>query len=174
VNAIADALSPFGELRLDFPLTPTKLLEVIEGRSLAKREGPPPASSAPQVQAVAPPPTLAAASAGAPQVPAASAPATVIDGTWKLTLATPLGPQTFTAEFETNGSVITGRLMQGDFEPAPFEGTVDGTKAVWDLKVTKPIKITLKYNVEFDGPKLVGKVKMGIFGTAKLVGERMP
>src|SRR5262249_47481082 len=32
INAIADALSPFGELRLDLPLTPSKILEVVEGR----------------------------------------------------------------------------------------------------------------------------------------------
>ena len=37
VNAIADALAPFGELPFELPLTPTKLLEVIEGRSLARK-----------------------------------------------------------------------------------------------------------------------------------------
>jgi carbon-monoxide dehydrogenase large subunit len=29
VNAIADALAPFGELPLDLPLTPSKLLKMI-------------------------------------------------------------------------------------------------------------------------------------------------
>src|SRR3546814_9162074 len=32
VNAIADALAPFGELKLEFPLTPSRLLAHIEGR----------------------------------------------------------------------------------------------------------------------------------------------
>ena len=36
VNAIADALTPFGEIPLDLPLTPAKILAVIEGRH---REG---------------------------------------------------------------------------------------------------------------------------------------
>ncbi|MGA8756272.1 MAG: xanthine dehydrogenase family protein molybdopterin-binding subunit, partial [Stellaceae bacterium] len=35
VNAIADALAPFGEVPVELPLTPTKLLSVIEGRNLA-------------------------------------------------------------------------------------------------------------------------------------------
>ncbi len=35
VNAIADALATFGEVPLDLPLTPAKLLSVIEGRPLA-------------------------------------------------------------------------------------------------------------------------------------------
>jgi carbon-monoxide dehydrogenase large subunit len=175
VNAIADALSPFGELKLQFPLTPTRLLEVIEGRSMGPQAhvpAPPPPPEPVTGSVVPSPATIHAASAGAPQAPVAAEPATMIDGTWKLTLATPLGPQSFIGEFETNGNLIKGRLLTGDFEPAPFDGTIDGKKAMWDLKVTKPIKITLKYNVEFDGPKLTGKVKMGIFGTAKLVGER--
>lgn len=35
VNAIADALAPFGQLELTLPLTPTRLLSVIEGRDMA-------------------------------------------------------------------------------------------------------------------------------------------
>jgi len=35
INAIADALAPFGEVPLNLPLTPTKLLSVIEGRNMA-------------------------------------------------------------------------------------------------------------------------------------------
>src|SRR6202012_3163778 len=37
INAIADALSPFGEIPLDLPLSPAKLLGLIEGRPLAKK-----------------------------------------------------------------------------------------------------------------------------------------
>jgi hypothetical protein len=40
------------------------------------------------------------------------------------------------------------------------EVTLDANHAVWNLKVTQPISLTLKYDVEFDGDKLVGKVKM--------------
>jgi carbon-monoxide dehydrogenase large subunit len=48
VNAIADALAPFGEVPLDLPLTPVKILEVIEGRSLRVQAGAagPPADTA--------------------------------------------------------------------------------------------------------------------------------
>ncbi len=174
VNAIADALSPFGELTLRLPLTPTRLLEHIEGVSLAPQE---PSSAAigesgPVEVAVTPAEVPIAAAVGAPQTPTVAA--TVIDGDWQLTLSTPLGPQTFSAKFETAGSVIRGLFIAGKYDPTPFEGTLEGNKALFDLKVTKPAKVTLKYAIDFDGPKLTGKVKMGIFGTAKLVGERMP
>lgn len=34
-NAIADALSPFGEIELNLPLTPAKILDTIEGRDIS-------------------------------------------------------------------------------------------------------------------------------------------
>jgi carbon-monoxide dehydrogenase large subunit len=34
VNAIADALAPFGEVAVELPLTPAKLLGIIEGRDI--------------------------------------------------------------------------------------------------------------------------------------------
>ena len=41
------------------------------------------------------------------------------------------------------------------------------------MKVTKPVSLTLKYDLQIDGDKMTGKVKMGFFGTAKVSGERM-
>jgi carbon-monoxide dehydrogenase large subunit len=35
VNAINDALAPFGEMPLDLPFTPSRVLSVIEGRDIA-------------------------------------------------------------------------------------------------------------------------------------------
>ena len=35
------------------------------------------------------------------------------------------------------------------------------------------MKITLKYDITVEGDRLTGKVKMGIFGSAKLTGERV-
>jgi carbon-monoxide dehydrogenase large subunit len=165
VNAIADALAPFGPLPLDLPLTPTKLLEVIEGRSLAPQA----VSHVAAVAVPAPAPVPAAE----PVQPTAAAAGRSAGGKWKMVLATPLGPQTFLGYFATEGTVITGSLHSGDLDPASFEGVLEGNRAKWDLKVTKPVSITLKYDVLFDGDKLTGKVKMGIFGSAKLAGERM-
>ena len=42
----------------------------------------------------------------------------------------------------------------------------------FDLKVEKPMKITLKYDLEITGDTLAGKCKMGMFGSAKVTGSR--
>jgi carbon-monoxide dehydrogenase large subunit len=171
VNAIADALAPFGGLRgeLELPLSPSKLLGIIEGRSMAPQPKLAAPVASPVQQVVAPPsPPPTAALPAVPQA-VVSRP----DGMWKLVLATPLGPQSFTGRLATEGNVVTGTLYSGDLDPATFVGTADGNHLKWDLKVTKPVSITLKYDVTIDGDKLTGKVKMGIFGNAKLSGERM-
>ena len=176
VNAIADALSPFGEIKLEFPMTPTRLLAHIEGRPEIAEHAKPVVAPVPE-PTVATTPTVAPVqnvfSPSAPQEQIAAPAAVQIDGNWKFVLSTPLGPQAFTGRMSTDGNNLTGVFIM-NMDEAHFTGTFKGNHLVWDLKVTKPMKITLKYEAHIDGDKLLGKCKMGIFGTAKLVGERVP
>ncbi|MGO9933321.1 MAG: xanthine dehydrogenase family protein molybdopterin-binding subunit [Steroidobacteraceae bacterium] len=165
VNAIADALAPFGEVPVDLPLTPAKLLSVIEGRNLgaAVRIKPKVGSASVEVRPVIEIP--------APQAPVALPCEDLIDGDWKMVLSTPMGPQEMTGHFASDGHSLKGYLSSPEGQQS-FTGTVEGNRLQFDLKVVKPLKITLKYDIEVEGDKLIGKVKMGIFGSAKLRGER--
>jgi carbon-monoxide dehydrogenase large subunit len=161
VNAIADALSPFNARCLELPLTPSRILELIEGRTPSKKghgdgadEGAP-AQAAPIAQA-APPPAAAEVR---------------IDGAWNMVLATPVGPQAMVARFATAGAMLTGTL-ESDQGNMDFEGQVEGNRLIWSMKVTKPMPLTLKYDIQVDGDTLSGKAKMGMFGTSKVTGER--
>jgi carbon-monoxide dehydrogenase large subunit len=158
VNAIADALSPFGEVPVVLPLTPAKLLSVIEGRDIAV------AVAVAEPQPAAPP-------QGAKAVEAAAGEG-VIDGDWEMVMSTPMGPQEMQGHFETDGEALSGYLRSAQGQQA-FTGIVQGGRVKFDLKVEKPMKITLKYEITVAGDRLTGKVKMGIFGSAKLAGERM-
>jgi carbon-monoxide dehydrogenase large subunit len=170
VNAIADALAPFGDVPVDLPLTPAKLLDIIDGKPSgtkpASRFGPTPGASVVQASRAAEPLNPAVQ---APQVPA---PAVGIDGMWKMAISAAMGSQEMTAKFATDGEQLTGTLSSemGDQE---FAGAVSGNTLKWEMKVTKPMALTLKYDVQVEGDKLSGKVKMGVFGNAKLSGERM-
>ncbi|HVL00271.1 MAG TPA: molybdopterin cofactor-binding domain-containing protein, partial [Dongiaceae bacterium] len=167
VNAIADALSPFGEVPVDLPLTPAKLLSVIEGRDLVS---PTVAPEVPVTVAVAAP-VVTETPASKPAAPKAEQ--IVIDGDWKMVLSTPVGPQEMTGHFETNGTALSGYLAAAEGQQA-FTGTVqNGNNLVFDLKVEKPLKITLKYNLIVEGNRISGKCKMGIFGSAKLTGQKL-
>jgi carbon-monoxide dehydrogenase large subunit len=94
-----------------------------------------------------------------------------IDGSWNMVLATPVGPQKIVGRFNTGGAVLKG-VLESDQGSQSFEGTVAGNRLKWEMKVTKPIPITLKYVITVTGNQLNGKVKMGLFGTANLSGER--
>ena len=178
VNAIADALSPFGEVPLDLPLTPSKILSVIEGRPIAPSH----ASSGPTGPAEAEPapvptteePGISAALAGVdPATMEAAAHAAHVDGAWKMTMFPPIGsPQEMTGHFTTEGEILKGRL-DSDQGAMDFEGTISGSHLRWEMKVTKPMPVTLKYNIEVTGDQMAGKVKMGMFGTARVTGERI-
>jgi len=177
VNAIADALSVFGEVPVDLPLTPAKLLSVIEGRDIAgaAKHAKPPARSTTVEEAPAieiPPPQASAASPVYAQAAmSAASSAQLIDGDWNMVLSTPMGPQEMMGHFECDGYAVSGYISSPEGRQS-FTGTIEGNCLKFDLKVVKPMKITLKYDVEVMGDRLVGKVKMGIFGSAKLSGER--
>lgn len=88
-----------------------------------------------------------------------------------MVLATPVGPQEMMGHFETDGSSLSGYLSSAEGQQS-FTGTVEGNQLKFDLKVEKPMKLTLKYDIVIEGDTLTGKVKMGIFGKAKLTGKR--
>lgn len=170
INAIADALSPFGEIALSLPLTPAKILSVIEGRDLTAVAVPTKPAADSRPESVAPPVAMQTPEAIAPV--AASIAEALIDGDWKMVLSTPVGPQEMKGHFETDGASLSGYLSAAEGQQA-FTGTVEGNRVKFDLKVDKPMKLTLKYDIAVEGNRLVGKVKMGIFGSAKLTGERI-
>ncbi|MFM5908408.1 MAG: xanthine dehydrogenase family protein molybdopterin-binding subunit, partial [Novosphingobium sp.] len=168
VNAIADALSPFGEIEeLRLPLTPARILDVIEQRDVSGH-------GAPQMDATMPPPAPPPAPASAapePEPAAASGPAS-IDGDWNAVLKTPMGPQAMVLTLRSDGSAVSGALSSPEGAQEFTGGTLEGSRVRFDLKVEKPMKITLKYDIEIQGDTLAGKCKMGMFGSAKVTGTR--
>ena len=162
----ADALSIFGEVPVELPLTPAKLLSVIEGRDIAAHTHAKPATGPASAKPLLEAPAVATLDETPPLVSA------LIDGDWKMVLSTPMGPQEMKGHFESNGQSLSGFLSSPEGQQS-FTGTVEGRRVLFDLKVVKPMKITLKYDLTVEGDKLTGKVKMGIFGSAKLAGDRV-
>lgn len=172
VNAIADALSPFGDVPVELPLTPVKLLSVIEGRDLSTPTPQAPVSSSPSptvTSTVAPEPEQAPAPSAAP--PADTA--VVVDGDWNMVLSTPMGPQEMVGHFETSGNSLSGYLSSKEGQMAFDGGTVDGGNIKFNLTVEMGMKLTLKYTLVVEGDSIKGKCKMGILGSAKVSGTRV-
>ncbi len=94
------------------------------------------------------------------------------DGTWNVTLNTPMGAQAGTLDLATEGNSLTGTLSgpQGSIELE--NGTADGDSLSWTVNMTQPMPITIEATATIDGDEISGEAKLGAFGTATFSGSR--
>jgi hypothetical protein len=96
-----------------------------------------------------------------------------VDGTWKLSVNTPMGTRESTLVIQSAGGTLTGTQSAESGEGRPIEdGTVDGNDITWKASITKPMPMTLEFSGTVDGDTLSGSVKLGMFGSAPFSGTR--
>jgi hypothetical protein len=96
------------------------------------------------------------------------------DGTWNITMQTPMGAQSGTLDLTADGGTLTG-TMTAAAAPEPMEiteGTVDGSSLSWKAALTQPMPITLAFTATVDGNSISGDVSLGAFGNATFEGTR--
>ncbi len=93
------------------------------------------------------------------------------DGSWNMTMNTPMGPQTGTLTLKTNGDVLEG-IMGGAQGDAPLEdGKVDGDNLTWKITAAQ-MNMTIEFTATIDGDNITGEAELGSFGKATLEGTR--
>ena len=94
------------------------------------------------------------------------------DGTWNVTLNTPMGAQAGTLELATDGNTLTGTMSgpQGSMELE--NGTADGDSLSWMVNMTQPMPVAIEATATIDGDEISGEAKLGAFGTATFSGSR--
>jgi hypothetical protein len=96
-----------------------------------------------------------------------------VDGTWKLTVNTPMGAQESVLVISTGGGKATATQSAGASEPRPVDDvTVHGNAVSWKASITKPMSLTLEFNGTVNGDNMDGTVKLGMFGTQSFSGVR--
>jgi hypothetical protein len=96
------------------------------------------------------------------------------DGTWKISMSTPMGAQEMTLELKEEGSTLSG-TMSAAMAPEPMalsDGTVDGASLAWKAALTQPMPMTLEFKATVDGDSISGDVALGSFGNATFTGTR--
>jgi hypothetical protein len=94
------------------------------------------------------------------------------DGTWNLTIKSPMGAQTSSLTITADGGALTGtQSAQGNTQPIA-NGKIDGDTVTWSNSVTTPFPMTLDFTGKVDGDTLNGSVKAGNFGSFPFTGER--
>ncbi len=95
-----------------------------------------------------------------------------VDGSWKVTINSPMGSQDSTLTLVTDGGSLSGSMAgpQGTQEFAG--GTVDGNNLTWVVDMTQPMPMKLEVSAEVNGDDISGNVKLGAFGNASFSGSR--
>lgn len=95
-----------------------------------------------------------------------------IDGTYNITLNTPMGKQDGKLTLKADGDTLTGNMEQMGNSVDLANGKVDGDKLTWDASITTPMPMTLKFEAALDGDNIAGDVELGAFGKASFEGTR--
>jgi hypothetical protein len=94
-------------------------------------------------------------------------------GTWKLTIATPIGEQAVLLEITERDGLIQGRATQGAEVSELINPKLEDDHLTWTQQITRPMRLTLKFDVTVNGTTMRGTAKAGFLPSASLTGERL-
>ena len=94
------------------------------------------------------------------------------DGTWNLTLQTPMGERRSVLTLATSGATLTGTQEAEGNTTDISEGSVNGNEVSWKVSITNPMPLTLTFNGTVDGNSLNGNADTGMFGSFPFEGTR--
>jgi hypothetical protein len=93
-------------------------------------------------------------------------------GAWTIQIATPIGKQQVLLTITDSGDVLEGTATQGN-ETVPFlQPRIEGNRLRWTQRVTKPMRLTIAFDLARDGDHLIGTAKAGIFPASSVTGAR--
>jgi len=93
-------------------------------------------------------------------------------GTWDVTIATPMGRQAVVYEFGVPDGVPIGTATQGAETTALGDLAVSGNRLTWTQHITKPMRLTLRFDATVEGDAMTGTAKAGVLPSSKLNGAR--
>jgi len=95
-----------------------------------------------------------------------------VDGTWNLTMQTPMGERRATLVASSQSGALTGKQSGDGGTTDLFEGTVSGSDVSWKISITNPMPLTLQFTGAVDGDKMSGKMSAGALGSWPFSGTR--
>ena len=95
------------------------------------------------------------------------------EGTWKVSMQSPLGERKMTVILKADGNALTGKVVGDDgSETEIFDGKLDGDKVSFKTSITKPMQLMLQVNGMVAGDKISGTVEARGVGSMPFSGTR--
>lgn len=97
----------------------------------------------------------------------------VFEGNWDATIVTPIGKLQVKLSISTSKHMIQGTATQGDETVEFLNPVFQDNRLIWSLRITKPMRLNLKFEVTANGDHMTGIAKAGILPASKLTGKRI-
>jgi hypothetical protein len=95
------------------------------------------------------------------------------DGTWKVSMQTPLGERRLTVTLKVAGDTLTGTVIgDGGNTTEIFDGKLSGNNVSFKTSITSPMPLTLQVNGLIAGDKISGTVEARGVGSMPFTGAR--
>jgi porphobilinogen deaminase len=94
------------------------------------------------------------------------------DGTWKLSMQTPIGERKSTLALANAGGSVTGKLTADGASTDIFDGKASGDNVTFKAAIKSPMPLTLEFTASVAGDKISGKVSASGVGSWPFSGVR--
>lgn len=95
-----------------------------------------------------------------------------VDGTWELTMQTPMGERTSSVTLASADGTLTGTQTAEGNSTDIVDGTVSGNSVGWKVSITNPMPLTLEFSGTVDGDDMSGDMNISGFGSWPYAGKR--
>lgn len=103
-----------------------------------------------------------------------AAPPTVqVDGTWDLSVQTPIGKQKVKLTVQSDGNVLSGALDGAEGRNEITDGTIDGSSIFFRAQIKRPVKVRVSYKAKIEGDLMTGTAKTPLLPTINFSGTRV-
>ncbi len=95
------------------------------------------------------------------------------DGTWKVSMLTPIGERKLTVDLKAVGGALSGKVVADDGTSADIvDGKASGDGISFKAPITSPMPLTLEISGSVAGDKISGTVSASGVGSWPFTGTR--
>ncbi len=89
-----------------------------------------------------------------------------VDGTWNLTVQSPMGEEKSVLTLTLDGGRLSGTISGAEGISHLKQAKLVGGVMSWNTDITSPMPLTLEFSGTVEGDAMAGQVKLGMFGNA--------
>ena len=95
-----------------------------------------------------------------------------VEGTWDLSISTPIGRIRATVDLVRENGILTGTAHGAGEDVRLTDITLDGDRLSWKQSITRPMRLNLLFAVTVTGSTLAGTSRAGRLPASRVIGRR--